>query len=106
VPELLCSRRVLARARAQCDEFPSYVFFYCQKPAVERGATPIIPSNACVEHLETNYPGVADRLRANGVRYVRTLPEIDDPNSPIGKSWKKVQLLTLTPHPNPTDPHP
>jgi len=74
---------------AQCDEFPSYVFFYCQKPAVERGATPIIPSNACVEHLETNYPGVADRLRANGVRYVRTLPEIDDPNSPIGKSWKK-----------------
>ena len=73
---------------AQCDERPAYVFFFCETPAADKGATPIIPSHAVVEHLEAVHPEVAERLRRLGVRYVRTLPEEDDTTSPIGKSWK------------------
>lgn len=73
---------------AQCDDKPAYVMFFCEYPATSGGATPIIPSAAVVAHLREHAPDVADKLRELGVRYVRVLPEEDDPSSPIGKSWK------------------
>ena len=73
---------------AQCDVRPDYVCFYCESPASEGGATPIIPSHAVAAHLRAHHPAVAERLAAEGVRYVRVLPEEHDPSSPIGKSWK------------------
>ena len=73
---------------AQCMEPPAYVFFFCERPAASGGATPIIPSYAVADHLQAHHPAVADRMRRLGVRYVRTLPEHDDPSSPLGKGWR------------------
>ena len=73
---------------AQCDLRPDYVAFHCVTPAAAGGATPIIPSHAVAAQLRRTHPAVAARLAAEGVRYVRVLPEEYDPSSPIGKSWK------------------
>ena len=73
---------------AQCDEKPSYVLFFCEFPAVEDGATPIIPSSAVASYLREAHPAVAEKFARLGVRYARTLPLEDDPSSPIGKSWR------------------
>jgi len=72
---------------AQCDVRPTYVAFHCVTPATQGGATPIIPSRAVAAHLRQTHPTVAERLAAEGVRYVRVLPEEHDPTSPIGKPW-------------------
>lgn len=72
---------------AQCDVRPTYVAFHCVTPATQGGATPIIPSSAVATHLRQAHPRVAERLAAEGVRYVRVLPEKHDPTSPIGKPW-------------------
>ena len=73
---------------AQCDDKPAYVVFFCEKPAVQDGATPIIPSHAVARHLRKTHPVVAAKFAQLGVRYARTLPLEHDPSSPIGKSWR------------------
>ena len=73
---------------AQCDERPEYVMFFCEVPAQMGGATPIIPSHAVATYLRKAHPELASELAERGVRYVRVLPEENDPTSPIGKSWR------------------
>lgn len=72
---------------AQCDDRPDYLFFFCERPAAAKGATPIIPSHAVAAYLKEAFPATSDKLRRLGVRYVRTLPREADPSSPIGKPW-------------------
>jgi hypothetical protein len=73
---------------AQCDERPAYVAFFCETPAAEGGATPIVPSHAVAAYARGAHPEFADKLASLGVRYARVLPDEDDPSSPIGKSWR------------------
>jgi hypothetical protein len=72
---------------AQVPVYPSFIFFYAQLPAVEGGATPILRSDILHDRVREQYPEFADRLLAKGVRYTRVLPPVDDPTSPIGRSW-------------------
>lgn len=75
---------------AQVPEPPDYVLFYCDVPPASGGQTPIVLSNEAYRFVEARFPAFLARLEAHGVRYVRVLPEEDDPSSAIGRSWKST----------------
>mmetsp|Transcript_42912 Transcript_42912/g.115512 ORF Transcript_42912/g.115512 Transcript_42912/m.115512 type:complete len:292 (-) Transcript_42912:506-1381(-) len=75
---------------AQTAHPPNYVLFFCETPAATGGETPIILSEEVAEYLEVNHPGLANDLETHGVKYQRTMPADDDPESPIGKGWRST----------------
>ena len=77
---------------AQVPDFPKVLFFYCNIPPTEGGQTPIAHSNMVYQRMQDRAPDLVRRLEDEGVRYIRTLPDEDDPNSPIGRSWKSTYL--------------
>lgn len=75
---------------AQTPEPPTYIFFYCVKPAETGGETPIIDSTLVYRFANDHHHEFMTKLREHGVRYTRTLPPEDDPLSPIGRSYKNT----------------
>lgn len=75
---------------AQSKTHPGTLFFYCQKPPPEGGETPIVLSNLVYERIKAEFPEFVRELEEKGVRYVRVLPEEDDPSSAIGRGWKST----------------
>lgn len=73
---------------AQCTTSPDYIFFFCERPAVAGGATPLVRSRDVADFVRARHPLAARELEERGIRYVRVLPAHDDPNSPIGRSWR------------------
>lgn len=74
---------------AQVPSFPAKVFFQCDTPPETGGETPILPSWEICARLEAKHPAFVQKL-AEGVRYVRVMPEEDDPSSAIGRGWKST----------------
>lgn len=79
----------LAQARAR----PSHLLFYCDVPAEAGGTTDLVDSRALARYVAKEHPRVAARLD-EGVRYTRVLPPVDDPHSPIGRSWRSTYDCT------------
>ncbi|KAJ4386467.1 hypothetical protein N0V93_009363 [Gnomoniopsis smithogilvyi] len=75
---------------AQSKSHPGTLFFYCMKPPVEGGQTPIVLSNLVYERIKSEFPDFVAELEEKGVRYVRILPKEDDPSSAIGRGWKST----------------
>lgn len=75
---------------AQVPSPPAYLAFCCDVPPGAGGETPIILSHAVYTFAATHYPAFTAQVEALGVRYIRTLPEEDDPTSAIGRSWKST----------------
>lgn len=75
---------------AQSKSHPGALFFYCMKPPPEGGETPIVLSNLVYERIRGEFPHFVSELEQKGVRYVRVLPEVDDPSSAIGRGWKST----------------
>ncbi|KAF3765024.1 syringomycin biosynthesis enzyme-like protein [Cryphonectria parasitica EP155] len=75
---------------AQSKTHPGTLFFYCMKPALEGGETPIVLSNLVYERIRAEFPTFVQELEEKGVRYVRVLPKEDDPSSAIGRGWKST----------------
>ena len=75
---------------AQTPLYPSRLFFYCQKPAEVGGATSICRSDALWERLLAEAPTFATACQEKGLRYRHTMPEIEDPDSGMGRSWKST----------------
>lgn len=78
---------------AQVPSFPAKVFFHCDTPAETGGETPILPSWEICSRLEAKHPEFIRKLE-EGVRYIRVLPEEDDPSSAIGRGWKSTYATT------------
>lgn len=72
---------------SQTPEPPDYIAFYCEKPSQTGGETPLLDSRAMYRFIAKQFPSFTQNLEALGVKYVRILPEIDDPSSAIGRSW-------------------
>lgn len=72
---------------SQCSTHPRYVFFFCDEPPHQGGATPLVQSDDVARELRFQFPSVATELAQRGIAYRRVLPGLDDPTSPIGKSW-------------------
>lgn len=73
---------------AQCPEPPSHLCFMCKIAARQGGATPIVRSDVIYNYLESKHPEFCSKMSKLGLRYVRVMPEENDPSSAIGRSWK------------------
>lgn len=76
----------------QVPEFPSKLFFFCEKEPKCGGETPIVLSHYVYERMKDKFPEFVDRLEKHGLIYVRILGEGDDPSSPIGRGWQSTFL--------------
>lgn len=75
---------------SQVPDPPDYVIFYCDIPAREGGETPIVSSSQIYELARERHPEFIAQVEALGVRYVRIMPDRDDPSSAIGRSWRST----------------
>ena len=77
---------------AQVPNPPAYIFFYCDLPPEEGGETPIVHSHQVYKRFVGIDCDFAAKVERTGVRYIRIMPEEDDPSSAIGRSWKSTFL--------------
>ena len=75
---------------AQTPIYPSRLFFFCEQPAETGGATPICRSDLLVVRLKEQHPRFVADLITKGLRYRNILPDEDDPQSGMGRSWRST----------------
>ena len=75
---------------AQTPDPPSHICFYCSINNAEGGSTPLIRSDLVYNFLSEKYASFIEDCEKKGVKYVRTVPEVDDPTSAQGRSWKSM----------------
>jgi len=75
---------------AQAPNPPNYILFYCEIESPQGGATPIIPSAEVANFFTARFPEFSTRVAEQGVRYIRVMPEVTDPTSAQGRSWKET----------------
>lgn len=75
---------------AQTPVYPSRLFFFCEQPATEGGATPVCRSDVLWERLAVRRPAFARACEAKGLRYTNVMPSEDDPGSGMGRSWQNT----------------
>ncbi|MFO1000594.1 MAG: TauD/TfdA family dioxygenase [Planctomycetaceae bacterium] len=73
---------------AQTPVFPSKLFFYCQKPAEEGGATPVCRSDVLWQQMMERCPLFAKACEAKGLQYTNIMPSENDAASGMGRSWQ------------------
>lgn len=75
---------------AQTPIFPSRLFFYCQQPAEEGGATPLCRSDVLFDQMRARCPDFARDCESKGLRYTNVMPAHDDAASGMGRSWQST----------------
>jgi hypothetical protein len=75
---------------AQTPIYPAKLFFFCQTPAEEGGATPLCRSDVLFERLAERCPEFAKNCEEKGLRYSNVMPTENDPKSGMGRSWKST----------------
>lgn len=79
---------------AQTPICPSRLFFFCEQPAAEGGATPLCRSDVLWERLAARCPTFARDCEQKGLRYSNVMPAEDDPGSGMGRSWQSTLRAT------------
>jgi hypothetical protein len=74
---------------AQTPIYPSRLFFFCEQPAAEGGATPLCRSDVLWEIVESEFPSFADCIE-KGLRYSNVMPAENDLASGMGRSWQST----------------
>ena len=77
---------------AQTPAPPTHLFFYCEQAASTGGETPILPSTEIYKDMFLKHPAFMEKLETLGLKYIRVMPEEDDPTSAIGRGWKSTFL--------------
>lgn len=77
---------------AQTPHPPTHLFFFCERPPTTGGETPILISSIVYQRMVEKHPLFMAKLEELGVKYVRFLPEEDDPTSAIGRGWRSTFL--------------
>jgi hypothetical protein len=75
---------------AQTPIFPAKLFFFCQQPAEEGGATPICRSDVLFDRLAERCPEFARDCEEKGLQYSNVMPAENDPQSGMGRSWQST----------------
>lgn len=73
---------------AQTPIYPGKLFFFCQKPADEGGATPICRSDVLMEQMFDRCPEFARTCENKGLQYSNVMPSENDAASGMGRSWQ------------------
>ena len=73
--------------RAQTPHPPTNVLFFCEVAPSEGcgGETPILPSSEICKIMFEKHEAFMNKIESTGVRYIRIMPEFDDPSSAIGR---------------------
>eukprot|EP01040_Poterioochromonas_malhamensis_P005830 gene5830-6270_t len=77
---------------AQTPDPPTHLFFFCEIPPATGGETPVLVSNEIYRRISELHPEEMRKIEELGVKYVRVMPEEDDPMSAIGRGWKSTFL--------------
>lgn len=77
---------------AQVPKFPEHLMFFCEVPPKRGGETPIAYSPMIYERISKALPDFVRKLEEKQVRYIRVLPDGDDPESAIGRGWQSTYL--------------
>lgn len=75
---------------AQTPIYPSKLFFFCEQPAEQGGATPLCRSDILWRRLSECCPNFAEDCRRKGLRYTNVMPSANDANSGMGRSWQST----------------
>ncbi|NNE91077.1 MAG: SyrP protein [Verrucomicrobiales bacterium] len=75
---------------AQTPIYPSKLFFFCEHAAEAGGATPLCRSDVLFEKLQEECPDFAKNCEEKGLLYSNVMPDSDDPNSGMGRSWQST----------------
>jgi alpha-ketoglutarate-dependent taurine dioxygenase len=79
---------------AQTPLFPKYIMFFCEIASEQGGATPLCRSDVLYERLATRAPEFVQKCRRLGLKYTNVMPESDDAQSGMGRSWHKTLGVT------------
>lgn len=74
---------------AQTPYPPTHICFYCKVRPEEGGSTPLIRSDLVYDFIQDKFPHLIPHFET-GVRYIRRVPQVDDPTSAIGRSWRSM----------------
>mmetsp|Transcript_12565 Transcript_12565/g.12188 ORF Transcript_12565/g.12188 Transcript_12565/m.12188 type:complete len:320 (+) Transcript_12565:88-1047(+) len=77
---------------SQVPQPPTHLFFYCETAPKDGGETPILKSSEVCRRLTEIHPDFMDRLKSQGVKYVRYMSRKDDSTSAIGRGWEATYL--------------
>jgi alpha-ketoglutarate-dependent taurine dioxygenase len=69
---------------AHVPVYPNFLFFFCDQEPREGGETQFCLSNQVYEHVKREKPDFVEQLECKNLKYVRILPEEDDPGSLYG----------------------
>lgn len=75
---------------AQTPVYPSKLFFFCEQPAEQGGATPLCRSDILWQRLNERCPSFARDCRQKGLRYTNVMPSANDASSGMGRSWQST----------------
>lgn len=75
---------------AQTPNPPSHICFYCSINDAEGGSTPLIRSDMVYNFLKEKYPEFVEKIEKEGCKYSKVAPEVDDPSSALGRSWRSM----------------
>jgi hypothetical protein len=84
------SRLPLAAEMALVPDPPRRIAFFCDVPAAAGGETSCLLSGAVAAAVAAELPAFSARLAAEGLRYLRVLPEHDDAASAQGRGWRST----------------
>jgi len=80
--------QVFHHEQAQTPFWPSKIFFFCETPADEGGATAVCPSDAVLARLAERHPQFVADAEAKGVKYTAYMAASNDASKGAGRSWK------------------
>lgn len=69
---------------AQTPQPPTHLYFFCEIPPSVGGETPILVSSELCDIMYQTHPDFMSKVEKYGVKYIRYMPEYDDPTSAIG----------------------
>ena len=75
---------------AQTPLYPRWIFFSCEVAAERGGATPLCRSDVLYERLLADRPAFANACEETGLMYTNVMPDFDDANSGMGRSWRST----------------
>ena len=81
---------LLHHEMAQTPIYPSKLFFFCENPPDEGGATPLCRSDSLLERLRDDEPQFVADCKNKGIRYRNIIPAEADAQSGQGRSWKST----------------
>lgn len=81
---------MLHHEMAQTPIYPSKLFFFCEQPAEQGGATPLCRSDVLWRRLSERCPSFARDCQQKGLRYTNVMPSEDDASSGMGRSWRST----------------